>query len=68
MTGTTATKLLTTIETAGLLGLKPNTLENWRIRGVGPKFLKIGSLVRYTEGDIEAYIVEQRRRSTSDAA
>mgnify|MGYP001608919754 CR=1 FL=1 len=62
------TKLHTTEETAKILGIQKNTLEGWRTRGVGPKFRKIGSLVRYTEGDVEDYLAAQTRRSTSEVA
>lgn len=59
-------KLLTTIEVAKILGARPNTIEGWRTRGVGPKFRKVGSLVRYAETDVEAYLEAQTRRSTVD--
>ena len=35
------------------------TLDNWRWRGEGPKYLKIGGRVCYREEDIEAYEAEQ---------
>ena len=41
---------LTTVnehEAAGILGLKVATLQKWRWEGTGPKFLKVGRLVRY---------------------
>lgn len=62
------TKLVSTNEAASILGVKRNTLEGWRTRGVGPKFRKIGSLVRYAETDIEEYLEAQTRRSTSQNA
>lgn len=46
-------------------GLKPNTLENWRSRGVGPRFIKIGRLVRYSIDDLDAYLEAHSRQSTS---
>lgn len=48
-------------------GLKPNTLEGWRVQGVGPRFFKIGRLVRYSVDDLDAYITAQSRCSTSQA-
>lgn len=48
-------------------GLKPNTLEGWRIRGIGPKWKKIGRLVRYSLDDLDAYLQAAERTSTSQA-
>lgn len=57
-------KLLNTDEVASILGVKRNTLEGWRVRGTGPVFRKIGSLVRYAESDIEFWLVSQSRISS----
>jgi predicted site-specific integrase-resolvase len=51
---------------ARLLGLSVKTLRRWRWAGKGPAFRKIGRAVRYANSDLEAYIVEARRTSTSD--
>lgn len=59
-------KLLTNSQTAELLGLKPNTLEIWRVEGRGPTFIKIGRSVRYRESDVVQWIEEQACTSTSD--
>jgi len=59
------TRLVTTPQAAEILGVKPNTLEGWRIRGEGPSFRKIGRLVKYVESDLIAYISRQTRHSTS---
>jgi len=45
------------------------TLANWRNlrnRGetVGPKFFKIGRLVRYFEADVDAWIAQQAESTT----
>ena len=37
------------------------TLDNWRWRGEGPRYLKIGGRVVYRLEDIEAYETEQLR-------
>jgi hypothetical protein len=42
--------LLTEVEAAEILKIKPGTLAAWRVRGEGPPYLKIGALVRY-DGD-----------------
>ena len=41
------TQLHTTTEVATILGTNPKTLSNWRTAGIGPRFVKIGSHVRY---------------------
>ena len=49
------TNLNNQITLARRWGISPRTLEQWRWRGEGPQFLKIGSAVRYRLEDIEAY-------------
>ena len=58
--------LLTATEVAEALGLTIRTLEDWRYKGEGPPFLKIGHRVRYDAADLERWLAAQRRRSTSD--
>ena len=61
-------ELVTTDEAAKYLGnLKANTLEGWRVRGYGPRYVKVGRLVRYALADLDTYIQAQTRRSTSQA-
>ena len=63
---TTTTHLLTTVETAQILGLSPRTLENWRNGDPphrGPAFLYVGSRVRYRLLGVEAYLDSQARRA-----
>lgn len=61
--------LVTTEQAAEYLGgLKPNTLEGWRIRGEGPTYKKVGRLVRYSVVDLDAYLEAQTRSSTSQIA
>ena len=48
------------------LGLCLGTLAKWRLRGYGPRYLKLGSRVRYREADIDEWLAAQARRSTSD--
>lgn len=59
---------LDTDAAAARLGLKPRTLEVWRVRGTGPRFRKHGRSVRYLRADLDAWSDEQMRRSTSEAA
>ncbi|MHB1895425.1 MAG: helix-turn-helix transcriptional regulator [Metallibacterium sp.] len=44
-------------EVAKILALTVSTLRNWRVRGGGPAYVKIGArAVRYRESDLEAFI------------
>ena len=54
--GKGAGNLLDQNEVAVMLGVSPKTLEYWRWKKVGPKFLKVGRLVRYRVSDVESYI------------
>ena len=61
------TQLLTDRDVAAVTGLARSTLAKLRLRGDGPRFVKIGAAVRYREDDVQAWLAAQpRRRSTSD--
>lgn len=51
-------ELLTPVETADLLKVKPRTLEDWRLRRTGPNlpFVRIGRAVRYRADDVQRLI------------
>ena len=54
-------------QAAALLNVSIKSLQAWRSRGGGPKFLKIGRLlVRYRLEDLQAFVVSALRSSTSD--
>lgn len=53
---------------AGLLLLSPRTLQRFRVQGRGPRFLKLGKRIAYTRRDLEEYIENARRVSTSQEA
>lgn len=59
-------KLLTEFEVQDQFGLRVGTLRQWRFKGGGPPYLKIGRSCRYTAEDITAFLQAQYRRSTSD--
>ena len=52
--------LLTTREAARRLGLAVGTLQNWRVRGQGPAFIRLGRAIRYDEGDLARFIAQGR--------
>ena len=57
-------------EVAEIYGISKKTLESWRLRGCGPKFIRLdGSrLVRYRREDVLEHIDEQISvNSTSQA-
>lgn len=58
---------LNTPQTAAFLGLKPGTLEVWRVQGKGPAFVKFGRAVRYRIADLERWIDQQARQHTSES-
>jgi len=53
-------ELLDTVEAAKFIGFSVDTLTNWRSRGIGPTYCKIGpglrSSVRYRRTDLEEWI------------
>jgi hypothetical protein len=58
---------LNQVEVAERWGFSPRTLENWRCRGEGPRFLKIGGKVVYRLQDVEAFEQNQLRAKTASA-
>lgn len=60
-------KLLTTKEAAPLVGVRPKTLENWRVLGRGPVHIRAGTRVAYDVADIEAWKASHRVTSTSQS-
>lgn len=58
-------KLLNNAQTAELIGVRPNTLEIWRIQGKGPAYRKVGRLVRYVEAEVFSWLDDQVRQNTS---
>lgn len=61
--------LLTNGQAAALLGIKPTTLEIWRIKGKSPAFLKLGTAkqapVRYQRSVVSAWLKDRSFTSTS---
>ncbi len=59
--------LLTTAQAAQYLALGQRTLENWRCRGDGPAFVRLGRVVRYRVLDLDAWLSARTFDSTSQA-
>jgi predicted DNA-binding transcriptional regulator AlpA len=62
-----AVPLLSEKQVAAMLGLEPPTLRNWRVKGQGPRFVRLSRrAVRYSRADVEEWVASRKRRSTSD--
>jgi predicted DNA-binding transcriptional regulator AlpA len=60
--------LRTEKQEAARLGFSVRTLQQWRLRGGGPPYLKIGSAVRYNPDAVDAWLNERTRHSTAQSA
>jgi predicted DNA-binding transcriptional regulator AlpA len=49
-------RLLKESEVFQLLNIGESTGQQWRLKGLGPRFIKIGKSVRYRESDVKSYI------------
>lgn len=57
--------VLTTRQAARYVELSPKTLETMRTRGGGPPYVKIGRRVVYRRADLDAWLSDRVRHSTS---
>ena len=48
--------LASSAEVAEVLGIPEKTLAEWRCRGVGPGYLKVGRYVRYHWATVNAWL------------
>ena len=51
---------LTDEQVARRYGLKTATLRAWRLRGQGPRFVRLGRAVRYLVEDVEDFLRSSR--------
>lgn len=61
-------RVLNEHELADRWGMSHQTLQRWRVMGLGPKFLKLGGRVGYRIEDVEEYEQHSLRLSTSEPA
>jgi excisionase family DNA binding protein len=59
--------VLSTPEAADYLGLKKPTLDGWRSRGFGPKFIRQGRKVSYRQKELDEWLEAGLRSSTAGA-
>jgi len=43
--------------------IKASTIAQWRIKGIGPRFLKLGSRVVYSLAEVESWEAEHMRQA-----
>ena len=61
-------RLLTELDVAGLLNVSVRTLQGWRLRGGGPRFIKLSpGMVRYRRCDLNEFLERRRCASTTEA-
>ena len=51
---------------ARILGLSVRTLERHRLAGTGPRYARLGQLIRYRQSNLEEWINHNCRNSTSE--
>lgn len=58
-------ELLDESRLAAKLGVSRSTLQSWRYAAKGPRFIKVGRLIRYRNTDVEMYLRAQTRGAMS---
>ena len=58
--------VLDAAQAASRLGLSVSTLAKLRLSGAGPAYSKLGRRVVYRLADLDAWVTENRYRSTSE--
>ena len=53
-------RYLNTTSAAEYLGLAPGTLENWRYKNEGPRFVHLGRSVRYDIKALDTWVEQQK--------
>ena len=53
--------LLTTVQTAHMLGVHADTLRVWRKTQRGPEWFQVGNRYRYSREAIDAFLSQGRR-------
>lgn len=62
-----ADALLNEDRVAEFISINPRTLQQWRLKGIGPPFVRISSrCLRYRYRDLLAWVEQRIRTSTSE--
>jgi predicted DNA-binding transcriptional regulator AlpA len=59
-------ELLNQRQAAERLRLSTRTLERFRLTGGGPRYCKLGARVLYLQSELDAWVAEHLRHSTSE--
>lgn len=60
-------RLIPEKEAARFLGYTDRALQNWRLRGGGPKFVRVSKRsIRYRRRDLNKWVESRLRSNTSD--
>jgi predicted DNA-binding transcriptional regulator AlpA len=59
---------LRTRQAAEYLSLSASVMEKMRVRGDGPPYAKLGRMVIYNIGDLDAWVNASKRTSTWDTS
>jgi len=54
---------LKSTEVETIYGISANTLANWRFKGTGPRYHKVGGAVRYKVEDLESFMESKKIRT-----
>jgi len=66
VTETNPDQLMTEKQAASILCYSQRALQNWRVRGGGPEYVKVnGNSVRYQMRDLTAWINARKQKHTS---
>lgn len=60
-------KLWTAQELAEETGLSKSTFAIWRHKGLGPRFIKHGNVVRYPDSEVQKFFFSELYQSTAEA-
>ena len=60
-------ELIDSAQLAQYLGAQVATVEGWRHKDMGPRYIKVGRLVRYRTEDVEKWLKSNTRNSTKKA-
>lgn len=59
-------QLLTTNQAAKTLQISVATMNVWRMKGLGPEYIKVGRQVRYTDQSLIEFCNENTKRHTGE--
>lgn len=51
---------------AEIIGKHPRTLANWRVAGIGPRYVRVGRSAFYRQSDLDAWVEAHVYQSTSE--